>query len=275
MITIRTPACIARGLLGALAAAVLIHAPASAQGEYQGTITAVQANIRGAPSLQAPILTALPQGTHLAVLGKESSWYRVLLPDLQGDGPAFVHESTIRVEAVEATTTTSAAVSALAGTSGLAAASADANPAGMRDPARAQLMSYVLPGGGHLYSGEYGRGAAHLVGGVAGYLLGDALSDHYADQRRTIDNGDLEAVLACIGDVLSTFFCNYPNVPRYLGIAVLGVSWLTGIADAPESAHRMNEKAGLHIRISAATVRPLVNIDSDGRPEVGFTLTEN
>jgi hypothetical protein len=275
MMTIGTLACSARGLLGALAAAILIHAPGFTQSGYQGTITAVQANIRGAPSLQAPILTSLPQGTRLAVLGKESNWYRVLLPDQQGDRSAFVHESTIRVEAVVTTPMTSAALSARASAPGPSAALADAIPAGARDPARAQLMSYLVPGGGHLYSGEYDRGAAHLIGGVAGYLLGDALSNHYTAQRRELENAELGALVDCIGDVISTFFCNYPSVPRYLGIAVLGVSWLAGIADAPESAHRMNEKAGLHIRISTATVSPLVNINGDGRPKVGFTLSRN
>lgn len=264
-----------RTLMYMLSALALAHTSGAAQGTYQGTITAVQANIRDAPSLQAPIVTSLPQGTRLAVLGKESSWYRVQLPDPQADRSAFVHESTIRVE--EITTPAAAPVGTTVPTVGLPGRIAAPGLVGIRDPHRARLMSYVIPGGGHLYSGEYGRGATHLVAAFGGYLLGDALSDHYAAQQRDLENLELGAVADCVGDVISTFFCSYPSVPRYLGIAVLGVSWLAGIADAPESAKRMNEKKGLDIRISTTTttINPLLTIDGDGRPEVGFTITRN
>lgn len=258
----------------AVAALLVSPRPAAAQAGYEGTVTSVQANVRRAPSLQSPVVRTLPQGTRLPVLGKERGWYRVQLPDSTHEsGPAFLHESTVHVVAVSSPT----ADGLRTGLSPTVAPARHAlDPTGaLRDPARARMLSYFVPGGGHLYSGEYERGLAHLVGGIGGLLAGDALSRHYSAQRRDLENPELGAVVDCVGDVISSFFCNHPDVPRYLGIAVLGVSWLAGIADAPESAHRMNEKRGLQIRTSAATIMPLLVLGADGRPEVGVTLARN
>lgn len=254
-----------------------------AQVTYEITITAPQANVRVAPNLQAGVVTSIKAGAVLRVLGKEDTWYRVQVPGLeQNQGIGFIHESVakIRKASVGAATADSnhtADVKAATGSpetppekiSEKQSLRPEQMP-GYRFPAKAQFYSYFVPGGGHVYTGDTGTGAAYFVIGVGGFVLGRTLSKHFEETRGRFYDAELGAVSECIGSALSSFFCEHPGIPRYIGYGLLGLSWVAGISDAPKSAERMNAKRG--ILINTGLLEPRIESASDGRTYLGATL---
>lgn len=93
-----------------------------------------------------------------------------------------------------------------------------------RYPAVAATLG-IIPGAGHLYAGEYGRGLA-IMGGIAGVALATAF----------IAVGD------CIGEDASVESCEDDNVLTAGSVLMLGI-WGWSIADAWMAANRANRRA--------------------------------
>jgi hypothetical protein len=86
----------------------------------------------------------------------------------------------------------------------------------------ATVLSVLIPGGGHLYAGESGKGLGLLGVGVGGVVLGSAL-------------------VSCSG----AFECATANFnPLYVGLAVSVGAWIYGIADSGKAVARANERNG-------------------------------
>lgn len=118
-----------------------------------------------------------------------------------------------------------------------------------KDPGTATLLSVVIPGGGQLYSGETGKGAAILGVGLGSLLVGTAL---YAANPGGVDCNDN---LDCSA---------HDNVaPLLVGSLVYLGAWVYGISDASGSAKRMNSKHGV-ARLGPAEVTPLVAPSAHG-----------
>jgi hypothetical protein len=123
--------------------------------------------------------------------------------------------------------------------------SAQQRAQGFKDPGTATILSVVIPGGGQFYSGETGKGAMILGVGMGGLIVGSAL---------TASSNDASATPFLLGTV------------AYLG------AWVYGIADASESARRMNTKNGVAARIPAS-VSPVVAPSPAGAgTQVGLSL---
>lgn len=131
-------------------------------------------------------------------------------------------------------------------------AAAQDHPAGYRDPNMATIVSVLVPGGGHLYSGETKKGAMILGIGLGGLVLGTALS--------------VESV-GCDGLDCDTD-ANY--LPMTAGYLVYLGSWVYGIMDASDSAARMNARRGL--AIGGVQVEPAVGVQPRGGTRVGLEL---
>lgn len=127
---------------------------------------------------------------------------------------------------------------------------------GLKDPGTSVLLSVVVPGGGQLYSGESTRGLTLLGVGLGGLVVGTAATVFSVGASCDADS------FSCSDDT------NY--LPMALGyLAYLG-SWIYGIADAGDSAHRMNAKRGLAFRGADVSVQPLVSAGRAGGADVGL-----
>lgn len=132
-------------------------------------------------------------------------------------------------------------------------AAAQQQPAGYKDPGTATIMSVIVPGGGHLYSGETKKGAIILGVGLGGLVLGTALS---------VDSVGCDANLNC--DTDASYLPMAAGYLLYLG------SWVYGITDASNSADRMNGSRG--IAIGGVEVQPAVTAGATGGTRVGLEL---
>jgi hypothetical protein len=111
-------------------------------------------------------------------------------------------------------------------------------------------VSLLSPGVGHLYAGETGKGVALLGIGWGSLIVGT-----YMWER-----GAVESITDC-----DTFDCAVNGTVKqagwaYAGMGVFLVTYIYGIADAGNAAHRVNErnarKAG--IALAGATFEPIV-----------------
>jgi hypothetical protein len=96
----------------------------------------------------------------------------------------------------------------------------------------ATVLSVLVPGAGHLYTGETGKGLALLGIGVGGFAFGA-----YMWQRNVVDD-----LVEC-----PTFDCAVTSTSNnsawaYAGMLAYLGTWVYGVADAGSSAHRMNER---------------------------------
>ena len=146
-----------------------------------------------------------------------------------------------------------ALVFALASTS---ASAQQAGGPGFKDPGTSVLLSVIVPGGGQIYAGESTRGLTLLGVGLGGLVVGTAATFSSVGASCDADS------FSCSDDT------NY--LPMALGyVAYLG-SWIYGIVDAGDSAHRMNAKRGLAFRGADVSVQPLVAPGRDGGADVGL-----
>ena len=115
-----------------------------------------------------------------------------------------------------------------------------------RDPRVASYWS-ILPGGGHLYSGEYDKGVV-LLGGSIGLLA----AGHHASREQCASSTSVDPVT----DSLSVLrVCQRHR--RWFALSIVAASglWLAGIFDAPDSAHRANFRNGWTNLLPFAKVR--------------------
>jgi hypothetical protein len=126
---------------------------------------------------------------------------------------------------------------------GAATAGAQDNTAASKSPRTAATVGAFIPGGGHMYAGEFWRGAA-LFGVSAGSIITAVAvlnNDHCGPSEGffTCDPGevrrDSQAVAA-------------------LNFALGGVAWVISALDAPRAVRRQQEKERL--RVGDADVRP-------------------
>jgi hypothetical protein len=100
-----------------------------------------------------------------------------------------------------------------------------------RNPKKALILGSIIPGAGHIYSGEYWRGFwtyEASIGGIGGGVL-------------------TFLVNRCTFSFLSTTNCDPgPQWPHQaLGVAMVGIgiwTWLSSARDAPHAAERANAR---------------------------------
>jgi hypothetical protein len=127
--------------------------------------------------------------------------------------------------------------------------------AGCKDPGTSTLLSVVVPGGGQLYSGETNKGLALLGGGMAGLILGVAMTSSSVG-------------VSCDDDFSCQDDTNY--APMALGYLTYFGTWIYGIIDADDSANRMNAKRGI-AQVLSGDVAPLV-ASAGGETRLGVTI---
>jgi opacity protein-like surface antigen len=137
-----------------------------------------------------------------------------------------------------------------------AAAQQQIQPVGYKDPGTATIMSVIIPGGGHLYSGETKKGAMILGVGLGGLVLGSALTAGSAGIDCDYDDFECED--------------NTSYLPAAAGYLLYLGSWVYGIMDGSDSAARMNAKNGL--AVGGVRVQPAVGVQPQGGAQVGLEL---
>lgn len=130
-----------------------------------------------------------------------------------------------------------------------------APPYGYKDPGTSTLISVLVPGGGHLYSGETRKGATLLGVGLGGLVVGVAMTT--SSVSASCDS------FSCSDDT------NY--APMALGYLAYFGTWIYGIVDAGDSAHRMNARRGF-TRLLPESVSPLVEPGSGGGTGLGLSV---
>lgn len=127
---------------------------------------------------------------------------------------------------------------------------------GAKSPTTARLIG-IVPGAGHMYAGETGRGLAYL-GGMAGILVigavltvGDCLGSVYADADE-----------AC---------GSYDTIGTVTTVAALGL-WGWTIYDAGRAARRTNASRGFRTSLIVAPVGP-PSLGAARRPGVTLGLS--
>lgn len=128
--------------------------------------------------------------------------------------------------------------------------SAESTSKDYKDPKTAMVWGYFLPGAGHLYAGESGRGLL-VMGTSVGALIGGI--------AMTLGSGDDSALSAAEDSFLDQDFgaggtTSSGNlveetdlVPLYVGTGVFALGWIYSLVDAPKAAERTNQKSGLSI----------------------------
>lgn len=115
-----------------------------------------------------------------------------------------------------------------------------------RDPRAASYWS-ILPGGGHLYSGEYEKGLA-LLGGSIGLVT----AGHYASREQCASLTSTDPVT---DSLRVTNACQRHRAWFAASIVAASGLWLAGILDAQDSAHRANFRNGWTNLLPFAKVR--------------------
>ena len=106
-------------------------------------------------------------------------------------------------------------------------------PAGYKDPKAALSWGYLLPGAGHIYAGEAGKGWMLMLGSVGAATAGTIIS---------LNSGDEDAEVGYDYDFSKG---ETDWVPSYIGWGVFAVAWIYSVVDAPKAAERTNQKRGL------------------------------
>jgi hypothetical protein len=241
---------------------LLTALPALAQSfPRQVRVSAATANLRQGAGTNQPIVGSIERGTILETLSQSGVWYHVRLPAELGlrAAEAFVHGSLVEpVRMAEPLTNgaPSAPSPAASTASGPPPRSVPQSAPGYKNPTAAMLISVLLPGAGHFYTGETKRGALLLGVGVGGLVVGTAMSVSSVG-------------LSCDDDFSCEDDTNY--LPLIVGYGAYLGSWLYGIVDADASAQRMNTRRGF--AFGGTQVQPLAAVDGEGAASLGFRVT--
>ena len=124
-----------------------------------------------------------------------------------------------------------------------------------RDPHRALILGSLIPGAGHIYAGEYVRGAGNYLGTIGTIGLG----------AMAIALGDCGLLSVCKNDshVIS-------GVVGGMGIGAGILMWISSARDAPRAAERANAKH----RSKTAGAKPIIEVPtgSHGEWRAGVTI---
>jgi hypothetical protein len=127
---------------------------------------------------------------------------------------------------------------------------ADNTASALKSPTTARLVG-ILPGAGHMYAGEVGRGFLYL-GGTLGILLA----------------GALVGVTDCLEEGISSVFapdqpdCGVPPAVTVSLIAAGGL-WVWSIVDAGRAARRTNAKRAASVSLVLEPTRIPVALGDD------------
>ena len=117
-----------------------------------------------------------------------------------------------------------------------------------KDPAMATMLSFFLPGGGQMYSGERAKGGVLLALSTVGVAVAAKQLSCATASDCTSSTGGMALGAA--------------------GMVAFFGSWIYGIMDAGDAARRFNSSHGL----VAAGVRPLMVPTTGGRTRLGFVV---
>jgi hypothetical protein len=114
-----------------------------------------------------------------------------------------------------------------------------------RNPQRARILGILIPGAGHIYSGEYLKGFVAYEGTVGGLGMGVLVF----------------MVNKCTFSFLSDASCDpRPEWPhRALGVAIAGMgmwAWISSARDAPHAAERANGRHAARASAIAPYIAP-------------------
>ena len=124
----------------------------------------------------------------------------------------------------------------------------------MKSPTVARVVG-IIPGAGHIYAGETGRGLLYM-GGTLGVL---AL-------------GAMVLAVECLSDLGVEEDCNSSGADNVVTAAVLAV-WGWSIYDAGRAAHRTNARRRLRMSLLVAPARSAAAYTRDGRAvKLGLSL---
>ncbi len=131
----------------------------------------------------------------------------------------------------------------------------DARP--YRDPHRALILGSLIPGAGHIYAGEYLKGAGNYVGTIG--IIG------------------MSAIIFSLDDCGLAFLSDCKPHSRFanrmiggVGIAAGILTWISSARDAPRAAERANAKH----RSETAGAKPIIEVPmgSHGDWRAGVTI---
>ena len=134
--------------------------------------------------------------------------------------------------------------------------SAQEAPASVRfveyhSPVAAGIFSFLIPGAGQAYNGEWEKGGIIFGAGIVFYTMAAATQKHY--------DADCDALQGRPGE------CG--NVaPVFFALAFLG-NWVSAVVDAAQTAKRLNAEA---LAQPSVTFTPTVG--TDGRVGVSFSI---
>lgn len=197
-------------------------------------VTGAHAYIYQAPSLDSEVVGRLGQGREVLAYRKLGDFYAVALPQEGHAGYVLLTRLDVPQDP--------------------GALTAPERPRDYKDPAAARRMSFVLPGGGHLYADERRKGMALLAVSVAGFVGGYALS------AQTTEFQCDDHVLQCQEETDYTMLL--------YGSAVGLASWIYGILDAPQAARRTNREQGIELQAALLPAAPGGAL----RPALGMRL---
>lgn len=112
-----------------------------------------------------------------------------------------------------------------------------------RDPATARTLAMILPGAGHVYSGEYLQAYGYWVGTAVGISVGVALFDEPCS---------VTSLVGVCGE----------RWTRVTSIALVSLglyTWIRSVRDAPRAAERANTRHNKRV------IAPLLRPPAEGR----------
>ena len=136
-----------------------------------------------------------------------------------------------------------------------------------KDPKIATTWGYLLPGAGHIYAGESGKGWLLMTGSVGalgvglGMTLASGEEDDIPDEFDPFGNPQTLSTAEDIQDW----------TPAYVGLGVFSLGWIYSVLDAGKAAERTNRKRGLSW-LKPVRVVPYVAGKADRR-EYGVRLS--
>lgn len=199
-----------------------------AQGPRHVQVTAVTTNVRQGPGTNQPIIGTIRNGTILEVVRDANPWFEVRLPPALGLGATSGYVHNAGVVSVRVQPDPQRVISARPPPDHQAVVDRehpDLAPSNPKDPSIARNYALYLPGGGYLYTQEYGRAGAAISISVIGLynLLGELGCSVASNSLLGADTG-------CSGG------------KKLLWLAATVAPYVYGIIDAPSSASRANEK---------------------------------